>query len=149
MEMTDNDATLFGNCAASRPRDNSLLGNVLAIGSRLVAEGRLPKDVADGEPGAFALCLVSRDGFEVRALHRGDDLEVGRAPEGCAILWAVGDPWMSRRHFRVTVDADGVATLRCQGARNGTFVNDAAIDGGAQLRRGDVVRAGCSSFLLV
>ncbi|MBR4612661.1 MAG: FHA domain-containing protein [Kiritimatiellae bacterium] len=130
-------------------KDNTLLGNVLAIGARLVAEGRIPQDVLDGEPGAFALCLATREAVEVKVLHCGDEIEVGRCPQASAMHWEVDDPWMSRRHFFLAVDAKGAATLRCLGAKNGTFVNDEAVEGGAPLRRGDVIRAGSSSFLVL
>jgi hypothetical protein len=129
--------------------DNTLLGNVLAVGARLVSEGSLPQDVVDEEPGAFALCLVTRMGGEVRVLHGGDVIEVGRSPDAAAPCWKVDDPWMSRRHFRVSVDAAGYPWLHGQGAKNGTFVNDRAIEDRSALRRGDVIRAGSSSFLLL
>lgn len=134
---------------AIAPRDNTLLGNVLAIGARLVNENRIPQDVIDGEAGAFALCLAMRDAVDVRVLHAGDKVEVGRSPSGANSSWMVDDPWMSRRHFCLAVDAKGAPSLCCLGAKNGTFVNDAAVEGGTTLRRGDVIRAGSSSFLLL
>lgn len=130
-------------------KDNTLLGNVLAIGSRLLADGLIPQDVVEGAVGAFALCLVSRSGNEVRVLHCGEEVEVGRTPDASAAHWAVDDPWMSRRHFVFSVDAKGAPTLRSLGAKNGTFVNDDAVDGAASLTRGDVIRAGSSSFLVL
>lgn len=135
--------------AASPRKDNTLLGNVLAIGSRLVSEGRIPQDVVEGAHGAFALCLATHTGNEVRVLHQGDAIEVGRSPLATSAQWKVDDPWMSRRHFSVAVGATGTPTLRCLGAKNGTFVNDESVDGCAPLKRGDVIRAGSSSFLVL
>lgn len=129
--------------------DHTLLGNVLAIGSRLVAEGAIPKEVVDESPGAYAICLVTRDGSEVRALRQGEEIEVGRIPGDSALNWKVDDPWMSRRHFSVSVDADGRPWLMSLGAKNGTFLNDRAVVDREALRRGDVVRAGNSSFLVL
>lgn len=129
-------------------KDNTLLGNVLAIGSRLVSEGRIPQDVVDGAPGAFAICLAARECTEVRILHEGEGIEVGRSPDAGTAHWQVEDPWMSRRHFSLAVEANGVPMLRCLGSKNGTFVNDESVVGCALLRRGDVIRAGSSSFLL-
>lgn len=148
--MVEIDTMLYafkaGECEM---RDNSLLGNVLALGSRLMAEGRIPQDVAEGVNGAFALCLVRQSGTEIKTLHSGDELEVGRTPEECKMLWAIDDLWMSRRHFRIMVEETGVASLHCLGARNGTFVNDQAVEGSVSLRRGDVIRVGYSTLLLL
>lgn len=137
------DATLAGH------EDHTLLGNVLAIGSRLVAEGAIPRDVVEDSPGAYALCLVARNGSEVRALHAGDEVEVGRNPDASRPSWKVDDPWMSRRHFTVAVDTGGQPWLQSLGAKNGTFINDRAAGDHCALRRGDVVRAGNSSFLVL
>lgn len=132
----------------SLQKDNTLLGNVLAIGSKLVAEGRIPQDVIDSRGGAYALCLATRATTDVRVLHTGDAVEVGRSPGGEGQVWEIDDPWMSRRHFRFSVGADGLPVLTNLGSKNGTFVNDQSVDGCAKLKRGDVIRAGSSSFLL-
>lgn len=130
-------------------KDNTLLGNALALGSRLVAKGALPEDVMNGKDGSYALCLVTRDGADVRVLRFGDSIEVGREPEDGTASWKVADPWMSRRHFCVSVDDTGTLWLCCHVSKNGTFVNDRAADGRTALRRGDVVRAGNSSWLVL
>ena len=129
--------------------DSTLLGNVLTVGARLVAEGRLPADVVEERPGAYALCLVSRDGAAVRVLHAGEALEVGRAPAPSHPHWQLDDPWMSARHFAVAVTPDGIPELRPLAPKNGLFVNDRAFPALSPLRRGDVIRAGTSSFLLL
>ncbi|MBQ7722103.1 MAG: FHA domain-containing protein [Kiritimatiellae bacterium] len=141
--------TEIATSGASAHKDNTLLGNVLAIGSRLVSEGRIPQDVIDGAKGAYAICLVARDCTEVRILHAGEGVEVGRSPDAGTPHWRIDDPWMSRRHFLFAVEANGSPALRCLGAKNGTFVNDEAVEDCAPLRRGDVIRAGSSSFLLL
>lgn len=129
--------------------DSTLLGNVLTVGARLVAGGLLPADVVEERPGSYALCLVSRDGPSVRVLHAGEAIEVGRAPSPDAPRWPIADPWMSARHFAVSVTPDGLPELRSIAAKNGLFVNDRASDALSPLRRGDVIRAGTSSFLLL
>ena len=129
--------------------DPTLLGNVLTVSARLVAEGLLPTDVVEERPGAYALCLVSRETSAVRVLHAGDSLEVGRAPSPASPRWPSDDPWMSARHFAVAVTPDGLPELRPIAAKNGLFVNDRASDAPSPLRRGDVIRAGTSSFLLL
>lgn len=129
--------------------DPTLLGNVLTVGARLVAGGLLPAEVVEERPGAYALCLVSREGATVRVLHAGDALEVGRAAGEGPSRWQIDDPWMSARHFAVAVTADGTPELEGFAAKNGLFVNDRAAPPRSVLRRGDVVRAGTSSFLLL
>jgi hypothetical protein len=129
--------------------DSTLLGNVLTVSARLVAEGLLPADVVEERPGAYALCLVAREGPAVRVLHADDALEVGRAPSPDLPHWQIADPWMSARHFAVSVTPDGIPELRSIAAKNGLFVNDRASDALSPLRRGDVIRAGTSSFLLL
>lgn len=149
--MANENGTPFAtgeNTAPCGQKDNTLLGNVLAIGARLVAEGRIPRDVVESQTGAYALCLATRSATEVRVFRIGDEAEVGRHPDEAAPRWEVDDPWMSRRHFLFAVDADGQPVLRCLGAKNGTFVNDESVDGSTNLKRGDVIRAGSSSFLL-
>lgn len=137
------------NTAPCGQKDNTLLGNVLSIGARLVAEGRIPQDVIESQNGSYALCLATRSATEVKVFHIGDGAEIGRRPDETFPRWEVDDPWMSRRHFMFTVGADGQPALRCLGAKNGTFVNDVSVEGSTNLKRGDVIRAGSSSFLLL
>lgn len=148
--MTDRNPWMpDAETALSPLPDATLLGNVLTVGARLVSGGLLPAEVVEERPGAYALCLVSREGTAVRVLHAGESLEVGRAPAGDRPNWQIGDPWMSSRHFEVSVTADGLPELRAIAAKNGLFVNDRAAGGTVLLRRGDVIRAGTSSFLLL
>jgi len=146
------DRNLFppdAQTALSPVPDSSLLGNVLTVSARLVAEGLLPAEVVEERPGAYALCLVSRDGTTVRLLHTGDTLEVGRAPSPASANWPVSDPWMSARHFSLAIPPDALPSLRPLAPKNGLFVNDRPAPTLSPLRRGDVIRAGTSSFLLL
>lgn len=146
------DRNLFspdGATALSPMPDSSLLGNVLTVSARLVAEGLLPAEVVEERPAAYALCLVSRDGTTVRVLHTGDTLEVGRAPSPATPNWPVADLWMSARHFSLAIPPDALPSLRPLAPKNGLFVNDRPVDALTVLRRGDVIRAGTSSFLLL
>lgn len=148
--MTDRNPWMpDAETALSPLPDATLLGNVLTVGARLVSGGLLPAEVVEERPGAYALCLVSREGTAVRVLHAGDSLEVGRAPAGEGANWQIADPWMSARHFEISVPADGRAGLKAIAAKNGLFVNDRTAGDGTALRRGDVIRAGTSSFLLL
>lgn len=63
--------------------------------------------------------------------------EVGRRCSGLNLV----DPELSRRHFQVVVEADGVR-LRDLGSTNGTFVNGVAISAPVTLAEGDTVLAG-------
>lgn len=138
-----------GETALSPLPDSTLLGNVLTVGARLIADGLLPADVVEERPGAYALCLVGREGATIRVLHAGESLEIGRTPSDASPRWPIDDPWMSARHFSVSVTSDGLPELRAIAAKNGLFVNDRAADALSVLRRGDVIRAGTSSFLVL
>ena len=125
--------------------DNTLLGNALAAGARLVEAGRIPESVLREDSGAYALCLLVKDGDAiVRTLAAGESVDVGREAE-----WPVDDGWMSRRHFRIFIAPDGTPAIADLGARNGTFVNDKAVEGTRTLLRGDVIRAGKTVFLFL
>lgn len=148
--MTDRNPWMpDAETALSPLPDATQLGNVLTVGARLVSGGLLPAEVVEERPGAYALCLVSREGASVRVLHAGESLEVGRAPAGDRATWRIADPWMSARHFAVSVTAGGCPGLQAIAAKNGLFVNDRTAGDGTVLRRGDVIRAGTSSFLLL
>jgi pSer/pThr/pTyr-binding forkhead associated (FHA) protein len=49
---------------------------------------------------------------------------------------------VSRHHAEIFVDADGNVFVRDLNSSNGTFVNDVKIQGGKELKPGDVVRVG-------
>ncbi len=76
-----------------------------------------------------------------RRLSVDADLLIGReAPEDDGRLG--GDPELSRRHARLSREADGQLTIQDLGSANGTFVNDERIDARRALEAGDVVRMG-------
>jgi len=132
------------------PPEAVLPGAVLAAGARLVSAGLLPADVLEERPGVHALCLPAKENAAVRVLRAGDSLEVGRAPAEGRPGWAVPDPWMSARHFLLSVSPSGVPALEALAAKNGLFVNDRpAGEGKVPLRRGDAIRAGTTCFLLL
>jgi ABC-type multidrug transport system ATPase subunit/pSer/pThr/pTyr-binding forkhead associated (FHA) protein/ABC-type multidrug transport system permease subunit len=72
-----------------------------------------------------------------------DDLLIGRAAENAGRLG--GDPELSRRHARITWDS-GRLVIEDLGSSNGTFVNDARLDGPHSLQAGDVVKVGHSTL---
>jgi pSer/pThr/pTyr-binding forkhead associated (FHA) protein len=85
------------------------------------------------------------------ALRRGSTIEmtgpttVGRAAESSVRI--DGDVFASARHARIDPRPDGV-WVEDLGSTNGTFVNEARIDGARLLRPGDVVRIGQTELRL-
>jgi diguanylate cyclase (GGDEF)-like protein len=69
-------------------------------------------------------------GVESLLMGRGDDSDV-----------RIHDNSVSRRHARIEPASDGYYVCDLQ-STNGTFVNDAQVDGPARLRDGDYVRVG-------
>ena len=72
----------------------------------------------------------------------GPEFLVGRAPE-CKLR--PNSDMVSRRHCMITV-AEGRATIRDLGSRNGTIVNDEKIAGEHELRTGDKIKIGPLDF---
>jgi len=85
-------------------------------------------EIADGRGGARAVTLPA------------GTLRLGRAPDNAVVF---SDPEVSQRHAAIDLSPSG-PSVRDAGSRNGTFVNDARIDGATALRAGDVVRIGRS-----
>ena len=56
---------------------------------------------------------------------------------------------MSKEHFRLAIDEDGFASLEDLASKNGVWVNDVPVAGTRLLVRGDCIRAGHSTFLLL
>jgi len=127
----------------------SLLSRVMAIGAGLVRTGRLPQAVVEEKPGHYALCLIQQKDEEVRELAGCGQLVVGRHPVSSDASWQVDDKWLSKQHFRITVDENGFATLEDLGSKNGVCVNDTPLDSPRLLSRGDCIAAGHSLFLLL
>lgn len=140
---SDQDMTIAG-----APR-LEILGSALAIGAKLISEGRLSEGVVREDPGMYALCLAMEQGFDVRELSPGSALTVGRAESPSPGIWSVKDKWLSKAHFRVTVAEGGDAMLEDLDSLNGTFVNDCRVTDCRALLRGDVLRAGHSVWVLL
>ncbi len=73
---------------------------------------------------------------------QGSEFIVGRAPE-CKLR--PNSDMVSRRHCMITV-AEGRATIRDLGSRNGTIVNGQKIVGEHELRTGDKIKIGPLEF---
>lgn len=73
----------------------------------------------------------------------GAAIEVGRSPHAAISLPEV--PSLSRNHARLRFQ-DGRVRLEDLGSRNGTFVNDRAVRGAAELRSGDRFQVGAVHF---
>ena len=132
--------------ASGKPQ---LLGDVLAIGSRLVSEGKIPACVIDGNDGCYAVCRIAEDMDEVRPLRTRDSVTVGRASANTASEWHVDDKWMSKAHVRFSIDENGIPLVEDLESLNGTFVNDVRTTSRRILSRGDCIRAGHSVFIIL
>jgi two-component system cell cycle response regulator len=73
----------------------------------------------------------------------GAPIELGRSPHAAVSLPEV--PSLSRNHARLRFDK-GRVLLEDLGSRNGTFVNDRAVRGAAELRSGDRFQTGAVHF---
>jgi diguanylate cyclase (GGDEF)-like protein len=73
----------------------------------------------------------------------GGTLEIGRSPQAAISLPEV--PSLSRNHARLRFEG-GRVRLEDLGSRNGTFVNDRAVRGAAELRSGDRFQVGAVHF---
>ncbi|MGA2254850.1 MAG: FHA domain-containing protein [Thermoguttaceae bacterium] len=78
---------------------------------------------------------------QVIAVH-GSEFLVGRAPE-CKLR--PNSDMVSRRHCIISI-AEGRATIRDLGSRNGTIVNGAKITGEHELRTGEKIKIGPLEF---
>jgi len=74
----------------------------------------------------------------------GKDCIIGRH-ESCKIRVASGD--VSKQHCRLK-HKEGVVHAKDLGSRNGTFVNDRALDKEVRLKPGDLLRVGPMTFLV-
>lgn len=83
--------------------------------------------------------LVPPVGSPIALAPREAPYVLGR-DESCDVL--ISSPNVSRRHCEVVVREDGRVTVRDLGARNGTFVNGAAVAGEHALAEGDLVGFG-------
>jgi pSer/pThr/pTyr-binding forkhead associated (FHA) protein len=83
------------------------------------------------------LVFVEQRPMAGRILPVEGEATIGR--EGCDIVLL--DPEVSRRHAVISL-TDGSASIEDLGSMNGTFVNDARIEGPTVLSAGDTIRLG-------
>lgn len=112
----------------------SAIRTVHAFGYAFAAEVREP-----GRTGSDASLPVGwlRHGREEFAIFSGGAV-IGRAPE---VDIRLDSPRVSRHHARVTLGDAGII-IEDLGSRNGTFVNDARIEGPTPLQSGAALRIG-------
>jgi pSer/pThr/pTyr-binding forkhead associated (FHA) protein len=110
-----------------------------AGGGKLKASGRL------GRGGL--LVVVSPNQFGDCCVVPEAPLVVGRQPD-CDLQ--IQDPLLSRRHFRISRDAEGEYLLEDLGSKNSTFLNARQVQTPERLHYGDRIVAGNSvlRFLL-
>jgi len=102
-----------------------------AGGGKLKSSGRL------GRGGL--LVVVSRNQFGESCVVPDSPLVVGRQPE-CDFV--IQDPLLSRRHFRISRDAEGEYLLEDLGSKNATFLNARQVQAPERLHYGDRIVAG-------
>jgi pSer/pThr/pTyr-binding forkhead associated (FHA) protein len=102
-----------------------------AGGGKLKSSGRLGR--------AGLLVVLSRNQFGECCVVPESPLVVGRQ-EDCDFV--IRDPLLSRRHFRVAMDADGEYLLEDLGSKNSTFLNARQVQGPERLHYGDRIVAG-------
>ena len=78
------------------------------------------------------------------ALRPGDNL-IGRDADAAVLLDEIA---VSRRHARISIEANDGVTIEDLGSRNGTFVNGRAVHAVTPLRRGDVIGIGPVTLVL-
>lgn len=116
------------------PQAARFIRTVHRIGYAFCAESAdLSRGAAGGGERHAWFVLLDR----VLPLTEGDNL-IGRDPDCDVWLDVAG---VSRRHARVRVEGD-VVTIEDLGSKNGTFVNDAAIQGARPIADGERVRVG-------
>lgn len=102
--------------------------------------GGRPSDPARPSPALIAPRLVAADGREF-ALNLGSNT-IGRDADNSI---CVNDSTVSRHHAEILLDNSG-ARLSDLGSSNGTRVNGSAVQGVSQLKPGDQVQFGATSF---
>jgi pSer/pThr/pTyr-binding forkhead associated (FHA) protein len=102
-----------------------------AGGGKLKSAGRL------GRRGV--LVVLSGKQFGESCVVPESPLVVGRQ-EDCDFV--IGDPLLSRRHFRIAMEADGEYLLEDLGSKNATHLNAGRVQGPVRLHYGDRIVAG-------
>ncbi len=100
----------------------------------------------DPRTAAFTPFFVwaSRRGGRFFLLHEGERLTIGRDPDYADV--ALMDPAISRRHCVLSREGDAVR-IEDLGSTNGTFLNEARIEG-AEVEPGDSVRIGATKMFM-
>ena len=102
-----------------------------AGGGKLKSSGRL------GRGGL--LVVLSGSQFGECCILPESPLVVGRQGD-CDFV--IRDPLLSRRHFRISRDADGEYVLEDLGSKNATYLNTGPVQGPTRLHYGDRIVAG-------
>jgi diguanylate cyclase (GGDEF)-like protein len=95
------------------------------------------------ETGAHLIVLSGTNVGQVFDVQRSE-LTIGR-DERCEVQML--DVGISRRHATITHDESGSFLLEDAGSRNGTFCNNARIEGQYRLRDGDKIQIGATTIL--
>ena len=122
----------------------------LRVARAVTVQAKAPRDapsptVARRKARRFALEFIEPDARFGERVELPSHLDIGRNPTSGLVL---DDAYVSGRHASVEYDREGLV-LNDLGSTNGTYVNEKAIDGPTQLKRGDVVQIGSFVFEVV
>jgi len=127
-----------------------LTGSVFSLGQRgPVMRVTIPGQLARTQQEAVAKLVEGAPYIRLRRVKGGEDLSasgtdivLGRSA-GCQVaLRTVADTVVSKRHARISFDAEGRASLSDLGSRNGTYLNGNPVQGEVRLKPGDRVMLG-------
>lgn len=149
MKINSIDKILKGAAVTMLVEAEELKSNVLAETARLVNEKKLSKEIIEEEVGHYALCYIAKNAETIKEFSFNQQCQVGRAKSLNDLDISTDDKWLSKSHFKIVVDGEGIPIIEDLESRNGTYVNDIKIDERKILHRGDCIRAGHSIFIFL
>jgi len=127
-----------------------LTGSAFSLGQRgPVMRVTIPGQLARTQREAMGRLVDGAPYIRLRRVKGGEDLVasgtdivLGRSA-GCQVaLRTVADTVVSKRHARISFDAEGRASLSDLGSRNGTYLNGNPLQGEVRIKPGDRVMLG-------
>lgn len=149
MKINSIDKILKGAAVTMLVEAEELKSNVLAETARLVNEKKLSKEIIEEEVGHYALCHITKNEETIKEFSFNQQCQVGRAKSLNDLDISTDDKWLSKSHFKIVVNEDGVPIIEDLESINGTYVNDIKFNERKILHRGDCIRAGHSIFIFL
>jgi type III secretion system YscD/HrpQ family protein len=81
------------------------------------------------------------------SMEQGESYVIGTDASRCDIIFQ--DLSISREHARITIDTKGLVIIEDLGSRNGTLVDQTAIDGPKEINSSSLCTLGTSSFMVI